>query len=99
MSENEVPGFDGVPASGKVGHDRHARGLSGFASRIDGGDDLFVEVCRHGRHDTWPVGMNAAGGHLGHQVGRDAVLDFNSIETKLLGSGSRRASSPRSITR
>ena len=45
MGKDDVPRLDGVPiTAGEIGSDWLARVLTGFTVRIDGGDDLFVQV-------------------------------------------------------
>ena len=90
LGEDDVPRLDGVPIStGEIGCDWLARFLAGFTVRIDGGDDLLVQVFPDWRDHRWTGRMDLASRKFGYEIGGTAVGDVDHVEAQLFG-GSRR---------
>ena len=63
--------------------------LTGFASWIDGGDDLLVQVFPDWRDHRWPGRMDLASRKFGDEISGRSVGDLNHVEAQLFGGSSR----------
>ena len=97
LGKDEVAGLDGGPSLGKVGQDWGARVVAGFASWIDGGDDILVQIFPDWRDHRWASRMDLARRKFGDQIGGSSVRDLDHVEAELFGRGAgwlyRRANS------
>ena len=83
-----MAGLDGGPSLRKISHGWLARVLTGFASRIDGGDDLLVQVFPNWRDHRWASRMDLASRKFGDEIGSCSVGDLDHVEAQLIGGGS-----------
>jgi hypothetical protein len=89
LGKDDVAGLDGIPiTAGEIGSDWLARVLTGFTVRIDGGDDLFVQVFPDWRDHRWASRMNLASREFGDEISRYSVGNHNHVEAQLFGGGS-----------
>ena len=88
LGKDEVAGPDRGPTFRKVGQDWGIWFLAGFASSIEGGDDLLVQVFPDWRDHRWACRMDPARRDLGDQIGGSPVRDLDHVEAELFGGGS-----------
>jgi hypothetical protein len=85
LDKDEVARLDRGPSLRKVGQDWGAWVLAGFASWIEGGDNLLVQVFPDWRDHRWASRMDLARRDFGDQIGGSPVRDLDHVEAKLLG--------------
>src|SRR5450759_2819824 len=91
LGEDNVAWLDGVPPSaGEIGCDWLARVVTGFPVRIDGGDDLLVQVVPDWRDHRWAGRMDLASWEFSDKIGRPAVGDLDYVKVQLFRGGSSR---------
>jgi hypothetical protein len=90
LGKDDVAWLDGVPiTAGKIGSDWLARVLTGFTVRIDGSDNLFVQVFPDWRDHRWASRMDLASREFGDEFGGSSVGNHNHVEAQLFGGSSR----------
>src|SRR5450759_4101226 len=86
LGEDDVAWLDGVPPSaGEIGCDWLARVVTGFPVRIDGGDNLLVQVFSDWRNHCWAGRMDLASREFSYEIGCPAVGDLDYVEVQLFG--------------
>jgi hypothetical protein len=88
LGKDKVAGLDRGPTFRKVGQDWGAWVVAGFTSRIEGGDDLLVQVFPDWWDHRWASRMDLARRKLGDQIGGRPIPDLDHVEAQLFGGGS-----------
>ena len=90
LGEDDVAWLYGVPPSAReIGCDWLARVVTGFPVRIDGGDNLLVQVFSDWRDHRWAGRMDLASREFPDKIGCPAVGNVDHVEVQLFGGGSR----------